>query len=275
MTAVVTRDAAGPRPATRSAARRGAWTYGLLGFVVAVALWELVTRVWLTSNAQLAAPEDVVVALGRLVTEGTFWAETGRTLRAWAIGLGLSLALGVVVGVVIGSSTVVWHALRPTLDFLRSVPGIALMPLTLLLWGPTLRSDVFLIVFGTVWTLIVQTTYGVRAVDEMTLETARSFGFNRLQRIVLVVLPSSLPYLATGLRIASSVAITVAISAELLIGNPGLGNQIGLARSYGQFTDMYALILTSGVLGVVLQAGSTALERRFLRWHESQRGVRE
>lgn len=257
-----------------STARRDAWLYGLAGFVVAIAFWELVTRVWLTSNAQLAAPEDVVGALARLVTHGSFWREAGYTMRAWAIGLLLSLVLGVTGGVLVGSSRVLWHALRPTLDFLRSVPGIALMPLTLLLWGPTLRSDVFLIVFGTVWTLIVQTTYGVRSVDEMTLETARSFGFNRLQRVMLVVLPSSLPYLATGLRIASSVAITVAISAELLIGNPGLGNQIGLARSFGQYTDMYALILTSGVLGVILQAGSTALERRFLRWHESQRTVR-
>lgn len=245
--------------------------YGVIGIVVAIVAWQLVTSYWLTTGAQLAPPWDVAVEMARQVTTAELWESSLMTLRAWAIGLALSIAVGVPIGILIGTSAVLWHALRPTLDFLRSVPGVALMPLTLVLWGPTLQSDVFLIIFGTIWTLIVQSTYSVRAVDETALETGRSFGFTRAETIRWIVLPSALPYLATGLRIASIVALTVAISAELLIGNPGLGNMIGLARSYGQYTTMYSLILVSGVIGIVMQAGSTALERRALRWHESQR----
>lgn len=249
--------------------------FGTFGVVIAVLLWWLATAVWLKSNAQLASPWDVAVELARLAGTWAFWESLLLTLRAWAIGLLVSIAIGVPIGVLIGSTNVLWHALRPALDFLRSVPGISLMPLTLVLWGPTLNSDVFLIVFGTVWLLIVQTSYGVRAVDSMALETAQSFGFTRWERVRLVVMPSALPYLATGLRIGSIVALTVAISAELLIGNPGLGNLIGLARSYGQYTTMHALVLSTGVVGIIMQAIAEAGERRVLHWHESQRSVGE
>ena len=195
----------------------------------------------------------------------------GTTAKAWAIGLLLSVVIGIAAGIIIGSNNYIWHAVRPTLEFMRPIPGIALMPLALLKWGQSSEAEIFLIVFGTVWTLIVQTMYGVRSVDPIALETGRAFGLSRAARVRWIVLPSSLPYLATGIRIASSVALVIAISAELLIGSPGMGNEIGLSQAFGRYTEMYALILATGLFGVILQTLSTSLEKRALRWHESHR----
>lgn len=247
------------------------WAFGCLGVLIVLALWQLTTAAWLKSDAELAPPGAVIGNLYDQIQTSVFWQYVGETLSSWALGLAISVVIGVPVGILVGSSTLVWHALRPTLEFLRPIPGIALMPLALLLWGQSIKSDVFLIAFGTVWTLIVQAMYGVRSVDTVSLETGRVFGLSTAARIRYIVLPSSLPYLATGVRIASSVALVIAISAELLIGDPGLGNQIGLAQSYSQYDQMYALILATGLLGMILQILSVGLERYFLRWHESQR----
>lgn len=249
------------------------WALGCLGVLIVLGLWQLTTTFWLKSDAELAPPGAVIGNLYDQIRTSQFWQYVGQTVSSWALGLAISVVIGVPVGILVGSSTFVWHALRPTLEFLRPIPGIALMPLALLLWGQSIKSDVFLIAFGTVWTLIIQAMYGVRSVDSVALETGRVFGLSTRARIRYIVLPSSLPYLATGVRIASSVALVIAISAELLIGDPGLGNQIGLAQSYSKFDQMYALILATGLLGMILQIFFVGLERHFLRWHESQRGT--
>jgi ABC-type nitrate/sulfonate/bicarbonate transport system permease component len=258
------------RPTTGSdTARR--WATGCVGVAIVLALWQLTTSVWLKSDAELAPPAAVIANLYDQIQTSQFWQYVGQTLSSWALGLAISVLIGIPVGILVGSSTLVWYALRPTLEFLRPIPGIALMPLALLLWGQSIKSDVFLIAFGTVWTLIVQALYGVRSVDPLAIETGRAFGLGTADRIRYIVLPSSLPYLATGVRIASSVALVIAISAELLIGDPGLGDQIGLAQSYSRFDEMYALILATGLLGMLLQILSVGLERYFLRWHQSYR----
>jgi ABC-type nitrate/sulfonate/bicarbonate transport system permease component len=116
------------------------------------------------------------------------------------------------------------------------------------------------------------TLYGVKDVDPVATDTARSFGLTRFQRLSRVTLPSALPYLATGLRIASAVSLILTVTAELVIGAPGLGRSINLARTGGNEELMYALIITTGVLGLLLNAIFVRAERRVLHWHPSQRG---
>jgi ABC-type nitrate/sulfonate/bicarbonate transport system permease component len=117
----------------------------------------------------------------------------------------------------------------------------------------------------------VATLYGVQDVDPVATDTARSFGFSRTRRLFRVTLPSAIPYIATGFRIASAVALILSVTAELVIGAAGLGRAINLARSGGNEELMYALILATGVLGLVLNQVFVWLERRLLYWHPSQR----
>jgi ABC-type nitrate/sulfonate/bicarbonate transport system permease component len=103
-------------------------------------------------------------------------------------------------------------------------------------------------------------------------DTARSFGFSRAQRLLRVTLPSAVPYIATGVRISAAVALILAVTAELVIGSPGLGREINLARQGQDVELMYALILATGLLGVAVNVLFTRVERRVLHWHPSQRG---
>ncbi len=113
--------------------------------------------------------------------------------------------------------------------------------------------------------------YGVRDVDPVAIDTARSFGLGWLERLYRITLPSSVPYIATGLRISSTVSLILAFTAELFMGIPGLGQLMNFAQSYGLNNQLYALAIATGCLGIAIHIVFSALERRALRWHPSQR----
>jgi ABC-type nitrate/sulfonate/bicarbonate transport system permease component len=243
----------------------------VLSVAAALALWELISRTGLIGERDLPAMTTCVSTLWHLVQTGAFWHELLLTLRGWALGLGVATALAVPIGIVLGSSDLAGRAFRVPLEFLRPIPSAALIPLLFLTLGTNVKSEVFLAAFGAFWPLLVQTMYGVRDVDPVALDTARSFGLGPVERLYRVTLPSSVPYIATGLRISSTVALILAFTAELFMGIPGLGQAMNVANAFGLENELYALALATGFLGVAIHLVSTAVERRALRWHPSQR----
>jgi len=214
----------------------------------------------------------LVRLLAELPTTG-FWSDVGLTLEGWGLGLALATLLAVPAGILIGSSRLAYRMLRAPIEFLRPIPSVALIPLAVLVFGTQLPNKLFLVTFASLWPLLFQAIYGVQDVDPVAQDTARSFGFGRLQRTYLVTLPSATPYIATGLRISSSVALILAVTSELVVGVPGLGKTINLAASGGDYPLMYALITVTGLLGVVLNETFRRVEARTLRWHTSQRAA--
>ena len=183
-------------------------------------------------------------------------------MQGWALGLGIAAALGVPLGIIIGSNRLLYRACRGLIEFLRPIPSVALIPLAILIYGTGMQSKVFLAAFASFWQVIVATLYGVQDVDPVATDTARSFGFSRFKRLFRVTLPSAVPYIATGLRIASAVSLILTVTAELVIGAPGLGRAINVARSGGNEELMYALILTTGILGLLLNMVFVKVEKR-------------
>ena len=163
------------------------------------------------------------------------------------------------------------RAFRVPIEFLRPIPSAVLIPLLFLTLGTNLKSEVFLATFGAFWPLLVQTMYGVRDVDPLALDTGRSFGLGQLERLYRITLPSSVPYIATGLRISSTVSLILAFTAELFMGIPGLGQKVNLAQAYGLTDQLFALAIATGFLGLAIHVAFTGLEKRTLRWHPSQR----
>ena len=243
----------------------------VLSLTFAFVVWELVSRSGLIREQDLPSMTATMDELWSLVQTREFWSAFGQTARGWAIGLGLATVLAVPIGVALGLSDFAGRAFRVPVEFLRPIPSAALIPLLFLTLGPVLQSEVFLATFGAFWPILVQTMYGVRDVDPVTIDTARSFGVPRRERLWRITLPSSVPYIATGMRLASAVALILAFTAELFMGTPGLGKMLNYAQSYGLTTQLYALALATGVLGLGTHLLFTALERRALRWHPSQR----
>lgn len=210
-------------------------------------------------------------ALAGELAHASFWLDVGQTLEGWALGLILAGAIAFPAGILIGSSRLAYRMVRAPIEFLRPIPSVALIPLAVLVFGTRLPNKVFLVTFACVWPLLFQAIYGVQDVDPIATDTARSFGLRRLDRLWFVTLPSAGAYLATGLRIASAVALVLAVTSELVVGVPGLGRSINVAQSSGDYPTMYALIAVTGVLGVGLNEALRQVERRALRWHPSQR----
>lgn len=242
-----------------------------LSFAFALLFWEAVSASGLIREQDLPSMTASMGELWRLVQTGDFWVAFLQTARGWAIGLGLATLLAVPIGIALGLSDLAGRAFRVPVEFLRPIPSAALIPLLFLTLGPTLKSEIFLATFGAFWPILVQTMYGVRDVDPVTVDTARSFGVPRSERLWRITLPSAVPYIATGMRLASAVSLILAFTAELFMGTPGLGKMVNYAQSYGLTTQLYALALATGVLGVGTHLLFTWLERRALRWHPSQR----
>jgi ABC-type nitrate/sulfonate/bicarbonate transport system permease component len=247
------------------------WALPWIGVASVLVLFELLSRSELISSRSLPPVTEWAQALLDVVGEESFWTAVGNTLQGWALGLGIASAIAIPLGIVLGSSRLLYRALRAVIEFLRPIPSVALIPLAVLVWGTGLSSKVFLAAFASTWPLLMQTLYGVQDVDPVSTDTARSFGFGRVQRLLRVTLPSAVPYIATGVRISSSVALILAITAELVIGSAGLGREINLARQGGAIDLMYALIVVTGLLGWALNAVLARVERRALHWHPSYR----
>jgi ABC-type nitrate/sulfonate/bicarbonate transport system permease component len=241
---------------------------GLAGLLVIV---ELLPRLGLVDDAYLPPTSKIAVALADELGTAAFWQAVGDTLTGWAIGLAIAVTAGVLVGIVV-AVPVLRAATASTIEFLRPIPSVALIPLAVLLYGTDLGSVLLLVVYASFWQVLVQVLYGVADVDPIADETARSFRFSTWARIRHVLWPTALPYVFTGVRLAASVALVLAVTAELVIGAPGLGKLIAVAQTSGAVPDMYALIAVTGLLGVAINLAARIFERRSLSWHQSVRG---
>src|ERR687890_140001 len=234
------------RPASRWTPMLGRWAQAWIGVIGILVLLELIVRVGIIPSRYFPPMTTTFGTLFDQLGQSSFWTAVLQTLQGWALGLGIAALIAIPLGMLIGSNMLVYRGLRPIIEFLRPIPSVALIPLAVLIYGTGMGSKVFLAAFASTWPLLMQTLYGVQDVDPVATDTARSFGFSRVQRLARVTLPSAFPYIATGLRISATVALILVVTAELVIGAPGLGREINLARQ-GQNVDlMYALIIATG-----------------------------
>jgi ABC-type nitrate/sulfonate/bicarbonate transport system permease component len=249
--------------------RLGLGLVGLLGFG---ALLELAPRLGLVPSRYAPPSSRIVSALVGEAREARFWSALADTLETWAIGLGMAVGGGVVLGIVIGALPLLRAATASTIEFLRPIPSVALIPLAAVLYGATIRSTLVLVVYAAFWQVLIQVLHGVADVDPVARDTALAYRLGRWERVRYLVWPTALPYVVTGIRLAASVALILAITGELILGSPGLGQEIAVAQSSGAVPQLYALVVVTGLVGVGANLLARAAERRVLSWHPSVRG---
>jgi ABC-type nitrate/sulfonate/bicarbonate transport system permease component len=247
------------------------WWLGVAGLGGFLVLLEVVPRSGLVPERYLPPTSRIAGALADELGQASFWTALGDTLEGWAIGLAVAVAAGVGLGLLIGSVPALRAATASTIEFLRPIPSVALIPLAVLLFGTDLRSKLLLVVYASFWQVLIQVLSGTQDVDPVAMDTAHSYRLGRWARVRHVVWPTTLPYAVTGFRLAAAVALVLAITAELIIGSPGLGKEIAVAQTSGAVPAMYALVVVAGLLGVGVNLAARALERRVLAWHPSTR----
>jgi ABC-type nitrate/sulfonate/bicarbonate transport system permease component len=254
-------------------ARRRAETVLLpaLGVAVALAAFEVAPRVGVLPRSSFPPVSEILGRLADLVTTSDLWRAVRDTLDAWVRAMVIATLLAVPLGLAIGSSRVGALLSRLTIEFLRPIPSVALIPILVLVYGTRPSLKVALGAFGATFPLLFQAMYGIRDVDPVAKDTARSFGMGWWTRLGRIVLPSCAPYLATGLRISASVALILVVTGEYVVGVPGLGREVLVAQSSGAYDLMYARIVMAGLLGLAVNLCFHAVERRVLFWHPSQR----
>lgn len=253
----------------RSARKVVLGTLGVIGFLVT---WQLASALRWVNPEQVPSALDTFAQLGLMMTDLEFWRNVGRTMTAWAIGLAIATIAGTTLGAIVGMVPFLRRATHTVVEFLRPIPSVALIPLAILIYGLQIQAALVIIVYASFWQIFVQVLYGVADIDTVARDTARSFGLTRAARIRHLVLPTALPYLMTGLRLAAAVALILAITAEMTIANPGLGRALVVASGIGNYTTVYAIVVVAGVLGLIINLVFRAIERRALSWHQSVRG---
>ncbi|SFK77017.1 ABC transporter permease [Geodermatophilus ruber] len=260
----------GGRP-TRTTRRSRLWR-GVVGVLALGLVLEFVTRIGLVSPTFLPPFTTILGEAVDVVGRQDFQEAVLSTVVSWGAGLALSAAVAIPLGVVLGLSQVSYRATRAVLDLLRPIPPIALIPLVILVMGQGLEMKLVLVVFAALWPILFNTISGVHDVDVKAKEMARSFGFSRLAVIRRVVVPSAAPFIATGVRLSSSIALIVVITVELIAGGAsGMGTFVAEARAVGNQTEVvYAGTLLIGVVGLVINLLMGAAERRFFGWHTTK-----
>lgn len=236
--------------------------------VVLFALWEITVRA--LAPVYVARPSGVAKVFFTVLTDAGFLAVAGATLWAVVQGLAISIVAGTAVGLLMGRVSAVEHGLRYYVNSLYATPMIAILPLVTLWFGYNADARLAVVVFAAFFSLAINAADGARSVPLDYLEVARSFRARPLSAIIDVVLPSSLPYLLAGLRLAAGRALVGAVVAEFFVSIPGLGYYILYNSRTFKHNEAFVAVIVLVAAGVGFEASIKWLTRRYMPW--SRRG---
>ncbi len=237
---------------------------GIGGLVIFLAAWEAAVSSKLLDFDYLPAPSVIASALVELARDGDVFAEIAHTLTAAIAGWLISIVIGTALGTALGLSPSTRRYCLATIEALRPLPGIAFVPVAILLFGFSLQTELLVIVIPTVWPVLVNTMGGFAAVPSRLHDVARSIRLSPLAATLMIFAPATAPAILVGLRLSMTLALIMAVAVEM-IGNPdGLGYAVVREASALRPDRMFAYVLVIGVLGIVLNAALIAAAKLVL-----------
>ncbi len=235
-----------------------------VGLVILV-VWEIVVRAF--APAYVAKPTTVVMAIPRVLTDPEFLAATGATLAAVAEGLAITLVAGTVIGLMMGRSAAFARGIQHYINGLNAMPMIVVLPLFSLWFGYSSTTRIATIIFAAIFAIILNVADGARSVPREYLEVARSFRSGRTRMLMEIVLPSSMPYLLAGFRLAAGRALIGAVVAEFFLSIGGLGYYILYnSRSY-RHNEAFVGVLLLAAFGVGFELLVKSATSRLMPWY--------
>ncbi|MDT9661770.1 ABC transporter permease [Rhodococcus qingshengii] len=272
MTAVVTGGSAGVRTAKvaetkkRSSARRSKIVKATLMYAASAAIglgiWSFLA--WWYGPTTIASPAEVWSAAQELWESGVLWSSITASGQRILIGWFLGVVIGAPVGILMGRISIVRQLLDPYIEFFRFIPPIAFVTLAVVWFGIGETSKVVLIFYTSVFIVTVSTIAATVAISENKLQAAANLGANKLQIMKTVVLPSSIPGIVTGARLAMGNSFLTIVSAEIVAADQGIGSMIWQARNYGRIDWTFVGIIVLGSMGFIFDRILRILSSRYL-----------
>jgi sulfonate transport system permease protein len=253
------------------------WT-GRLGVQLAlpvglVALW------WFTSQSSTTFYYPPLSRVVERLQEDWLFEQVGSdllpSLGRFAVGYLIAVAAGVGLGTLVGLAPRVRMASEPVIEFVRSIPPPLMLPFALVVLGIGNDSKIAVIAVGSVWPVLLNAIDGVRGVDPLMLDMARSFGMSRRTQVTRVMLPAASPKIAVGMRTALSIGLILMIISEMQGTTNGLGFRVLSAQRSFDSAGTYAGVIVIGVVGLMVNLLFVAAEARIMRWHRGSRGLLE
>jgi ABC-type nitrate/sulfonate/bicarbonate transport system permease component len=248
----------------------GKWNGRWLGIVLILIIlgaWQYVSAHGIVSELSFPRVSVIFVTWYRITISGELLGELVPSLWRMFVGYFIGIGIGVVVGLLMGYFRLAYNLLEPLTEFLRPIPSPAYLPIVILFLGIDDEMKIFMIGFAALFPVLLNTYSGVRSIDPIQLQTARTFGVTGGRLLWQIVLPAASPYIFTGMRVSLAVALIVMVVSEMVAASSGIGYFILSAERGFQIDEMFAGVLTLAVLGYVLNRLFLLIEARLLAWH--------
>ncbi|WP_425859881.1 ABC transporter permease [Arthrobacter sp. TWP1-1] len=255
----------------RTLTTAGSWLWKSAAIILFLALWELGPTYLASDSTRVFLPplHEVLSAGAELISTGSLQSHIAASLTRSAAGFSIAVVLGISLGLVIAWYRPLHSFLNPLLELFRNTAALALLPVFTLLLGIGEESKITIVAFAAFFPVLLNTIAGVRTVDPLLVRAARSLGLRSPALFWKVILPSAVPTIFTGIRMAGTSAILVLIAAEMVGAKAGLGYLITNAQNSFLIPQMYAGILTVSLLGLLVNVLLVAAERHFSQWRTS------
>lgn len=266
------REVAHSRPDTSARSRKpAAWRQTqLLSWLVPLLLvigWELLARLGKIPPYILPAPTKVVATGIALIEGGTLLPDMGISLLRAAAGFAIGAFVGFALGTAVGFSRVAGVLLDRTILMLRAIPFLAVLPLVIVWLGIGESAKIFLVAFGVVFPIYMNTVLGIRQVDPKLVELGFVAGLSNRQLIRRIILPGAMPSILNGVRYALATAWLALVVAETIAASSGIGFLAMDAREFLRTDVILLVIIIYAVIGMVADSLARLMERRLLAWH--------
>ncbi|NUW59278.1 aliphatic sulfonate ABC transporter permease SsuC [Cronobacter muytjensii] len=230
-------------------------------------VWQFASQAGWLSTRILPSPENVAETFWRLTASGELWQHLAISSWRALVGFSIGGLIGLTLGLISGLSRWGERLLDSSIQMLRNVPHLALIPLVILWFGIDESAKIFLVALGTLFPIYINTWHGIRNIDSGLLEMARSYGLSGFSLFRQVILPGALPSMMVGVRFALGLMWLTLIVAETISANSGIGYLAMNAREFLQTDVVVVAIILYALLGKLADLSARALERIWLRWH--------